>query len=157
EKLARRYRDFLTKQQIISQAGIDRMKDVELVSELLASIVSGGPIHKKQAVDRAVGNTSINARTLKKTVDEFSAALRAVKQMVPELRATRFKNLSEFYTLFLVVWELHQQKMVLNDKSRNTVAMKLLRGFSNGVDDVREQQRKAKGAMAHQRMFADYL
>src|SRR5262249_50296969 len=35
EKLARRNQEFFTKQQIVSQAGIDRMKDIELVSELL--------------------------------------------------------------------------------------------------------------------------
>ena len=34
---------------------------------------------------------------------------------------------------------------------------KLLHDFSDGVDDVREQQRKAKGASADQRIFADYL
>ena len=35
--------------------------------------------------------------------------------------------------------------------------MKLLQRFSNGVDAVREQERKAKGATTNQRMFADYL
>jgi 5-methylcytosine-specific restriction endonuclease McrA len=157
EKLTRREREYFVKQQIISQVGIDRMKDIELVSELLASIVAGGLIHKKQAVDRAVGNTSLNARTLQKAIDEFSATLRVLKQVFPDLRSTRFRNVSEFYTLFLIVWEMYQQKMVLNDRRRNGVAMRLLQGFSNGVDAVREQQRKAKGATAEQRMFADYL
>ena len=128
-----------------------------LVSELLASLVAGGPIHKKQAIDQAVGNTSLNAQTFQKAIREFLATLTALKQIFPDLRSTRFKNISEFYTLFLIVWEMHQQKMVLNDKRRNAVAMKLLRSFSNGVDDVREHQRQAKGAAADQRLCADYL
>lgn len=157
EKLARRHRDYLTSMQIVSQTDIDRMRDVELVCELLASILAGGPIHKKQAVDKAVGNTATHAASLNKAFDELSATLKAVKQMFPELRSTRFKNSAEFYSLFMVVWSLIQQKLLLNDRRRNAVAMKLLQGFSNGVDEVREQQRKALGARPDQRLFADYL
>ena len=80
------------------------MKDFELVSELLASLIAGGPIHKKQAVDRAVGNTALNVRTLHKAIDEFSATLRALKQIFPDLRLTRFRNVSDCYTLFLITW-----------------------------------------------------
>lgn len=157
EKLAKRHRDYLKEQRVLSQSHIDRMKDVELVSELLASIIAGGPIHKKQAVDKAVGNSSIPVRTLNKAVDEFTAALRAIYRMFPDLRSTRFHNISEFYTLFMVVWDMNQQKLVLNNRKLNDIAMKLLIRFSNGVDEVREQQRLAKGSNQNQRMYADYL
>lgn len=157
EKLARRYRNFLTDQRVISSTHIDRMKDVELVSELLASIVAGGPIHKKQAIDRAVGNQALNAHTLRKTVNEFTQTMGVIKRMLPTLKTTRFRNTSEFYTLFMVMWEMCQQKLVLSDRRRCEVAARILQGFSNGVDRVREQQKKAKGAMPHQRFFAEYL
>jgi 5-methylcytosine-specific restriction endonuclease McrA len=157
EQLARRNRQFLLDQRIISAVGVDRMKDVELVSELLASILANGPIHKKQAVDRAVGNTAVNRRSLNAVVADFWATLRAVKRMFPDLSATRFRNVSEFYSLFLVVWELTQQKLVLNDRRRNGTAMELLRRFSDGVDEVRELQRKAKGATPRQQTYANYL
>jgi hypothetical protein len=157
EKLSRKNRDFFTSQQILSQGDIDRMRDTELVCELLASILAGGLIHKKQAVDKAVGNTATHAGSLNKAMIEFSATLNAIKQMFPELRTTRFRNSAEFYSLFMVVWTLHQQKMLLNDRRRNQAAMKLLQRFSGGVDEVREQQRKADGARPDQRIFADYL
>ncbi len=86
------------------------MKDVELLSELLASIVAGGPIHKKQAIDRAVGNQAINVHTLQKAIRELQATMTALKRIFPNLKNTRFHNMAEFYTLFMVVWELHQQK-----------------------------------------------
>ena len=35
--------------------------------------------------------------------------------------------------------------------------MRLLQSFSNGVDEVREQQCSVQGARPHQQMFADYL
>lgn len=157
EKLSRRLRRYMTSQRIVSPTHIDRMKDVELLSELLASIVAGGPIHKKQAIDRAVGNQTINAHTLKKAVRELVATMTAIRRLFPNLRNTRFHNMAEFYTLFMVVWDLQQQKLVLTDRRRNEVAARLIEGFSNGVDLVREQQRKTEGAKPHQRLFAEYL
>jgi hypothetical protein len=157
ERLARRHRRFLTERRIISTSEIERMKDVELVSELLASILAGGPIHKKQAVDKAVGNESVNGHRLKSALADFRATMRSIRMMFPELASTRFVNLADFYTLFMVVWEMHQQKLLLGDRRRRRVAMKLLLRFSDGVDEVREQQRKAQGARADQRMYADYL
>jgi hypothetical protein len=157
ERLARRYGSFLIENRIVSKTDIGRMRDVELVSELLASILNDGPIHKKRAVDKAVGNTATHASLLRKAIEEFSATMRAVARMFPSLRTTRFKNSAEFYSLFLVVWKMLLQNLMLNDRGRNSVAMKLLERFSNGVDDVRERQRKAQGASSEQRLFADYL
>jgi len=157
EKLAKRYREFFIDNRIFGTRAIDRMKDVELVSELLASIISGGPIHKKQAVDKAVGNTSIPARTLKTSIEECSATLRAIKRMFPNLRTTRFNHLADFYSLFIVIWEMNQQKLVLTNRDKNAIAMNLLIRFSDGVDSVRERHRKAQGARSDQRMFANYL
>ena len=119
--------------------------------------MAGGPIHKKQAIDRAVGNQAINAHTLKKAVRDLAATMTMVKRMFPNLKSTRFRNMAEFYTLFMVVWDFHQQKLILSDRRRNDVAARLIEGFSNGVDRVREQQKKAQGAKPHQRLFAEYL
>lgn len=157
ERLARRHREFLTAQRIVSATDIDRMRDVELVSELLASIASGGPIHKKQAVDKAIGNEAAPPRELKKAIDDFSATLRAVRQVCPSLKSTRFKNSAEFYTLFLVIWQMLQQKLIFNNRRLNSVAADLLQQFSDGVDAVREQQRKARGPTPEQQVYVDYL
>jgi hypothetical protein len=157
ERLARRAREFFTSQQILSNGDLDRMRDVELVCELPASILAGGPIHKKQAVDKAVGNTATHAGSMKKAIAEYLATLQAIKLMFPDLRSTRFRNSAEFYSLFLVVWHLGQQKLLLNDRQRNNVAMKMLQRFSDGVDEVRLQQRASEGARPDQRLFVDYL
>jgi len=130
---------------------------VELVSELLASIAAGGPIHKKQAVDKAIGNEATPTRELRKSIDEFNATLRAVRQVFPNLKSTRFKNSAEFYTLFLVLWKMHRQKLLLNNRRLNDVAADLLQQFSSGVDAVREQQRKARGPTPEQQVYVDYL
>jgi hypothetical protein len=94
---------------------------------------------------------------MKKAIAEYLATLRAIKVMFPDLRSTRFRNSAEFYSLFLVIWEMNQQNLLLNDRQRNIIAMKMLQRFSNGVDEVRLQQRASEGARQDQRIFVDYL
>lgn len=157
DQLARRFRSYFRMQHVMTEGNIDRMKDVELVCELLASIINGGPLHKKTAVDRVLGSQAFNLHTLRRAASELRAVMSSVRRLLPELRSTRFGNVSEFYSLFMVLWEMHQSRLVLGDRKRNRVAAALLKALSNGVDAVREMQRRAKGAGPGQRLFADYL
>ena len=155
--LAKKFQAYLTGQGIVRSGQIARMKDVELISELLASVNSGGPINKKTAVDRAVGNTPVHGQTLNKISAEVTRVMNLMGKMFPDLRSTRFRNVAEFYTLFLVVWEMHHQKLILTDKKRNAIAEKLLRRLSNGVDEVREMQAKLRTGRRAPQLYADYL
>lgn len=157
KKLAKSQQASLLKQGVVSESSIARMKDVELVSELLTSIISNGPIDRKQAVDRAVGNTDLHARTLAKSKREYMAAANQLKRTFPDLHSTRFRNSAEFYTLFLLVWEWQQERLVLTDSKRNKVAMKVLMDFSNGVDATRQRQKGFEGISSGQRLYAEYL
>jgi hypothetical protein len=80
-----------------------------------------------------------------------------VRKMFPNLYATRFRNISEFYSLFMVVYELQQQKLILGDKKRNRIAQALLQKLSNGVDDVRERQKRMQGARPDEILYTRYL
>jgi hypothetical protein len=156
-RLVGRYGTYLRKHRILTPAQIDRMKGTELFSELLMSMHSGGPINKKTSLDRAIGNDSINAHTLVKLSKEFNRTLRLMKRMFPEISQTRFRNTAEFYSLFLLVWEMDKEKFALGDKRRNRIAFELLRKLSTGVDELREQLRKARPAKPAQRLYSDYL
>ena len=68
-----------------------------------------------------------------------------------------FHNTAEFYSLFMIVWKMRKEKLVLGDRKRNEAAMAMLRKLGAGVDELRDQLRKAQPAKANQRMFADYL
>jgi 5-methylcytosine-specific restriction endonuclease McrA len=157
ERLARRFRRYLVKQRILRESQIQRMKDVEMMSELLASIASGGPIDRKAAIDRAIGNESLNANTLHKGARELKRAFRLVRRILPDLHATRFRNSSEFYSLVLLVWEMRHQKLVLTDRRRNAVAQALLKRLSNGVDEALERQRRGRGTRKTPGLYLDYL
>lgn len=157
ERLVGRYERYFLGNRILSRAQLDRMKGTELVSELLMSIHQGGPINKKTALDRAIGNESVNGNTLARVSREFSATLGTVKRMFPELRETRFKNAVDFYSLFMIIWEMREKKLVLADRRRNAIAVRLLKNLSAGVDKLRDQLRHARPAKQAQQLYARYL
>jgi 5-methylcytosine-specific restriction endonuclease McrA len=156
EKLVHRHRSYLLKNRIMTEAQLSRMKGTELFSELLMSIRQGGLINKKTALDRAIGNDNINGNTLRHISKEFTTTINLIKKMYPELKQTRFRNTAEFYSLFMLVWQMHHDKLVLRELKRNKMAFEMLRRLSTGVDQLREQYRSAKTAKPRP-PYSDYL
>lgn len=160
QQLVGKYKKYLTGQKILSEAQINRMKGTELFAELLLSIYQGGIINKKTALDKAIGGEGIkgiSSNTLAQVSREFVSTLNTLKHMFPELRQTRFHNVADFYSLFMIVWEMRKQNLVLTDSKRNKAAERLLRRLSTGVDELREQLKKLKPAKTQQKLFSDYL
>lgn len=152
-----RFQKYLKQERILTAAQIGRMKGTELFAELLMSIHTGGPINKKTSLDRAIGNDSVNGNTLSKVSREFVNTMNRLKKMFPELKQTRFRNSAEFYSLFLLVWEMSKDNFVLTDRRRNKMAITMLRKLSRGADELRDQLRSLKPAKPSQRLFSDYL
>jgi len=163
ETLVKKYRRFLLGQKILSETQLERMKGTELFSELLLSIQNGGVINKKIALDKAIGNQSINKLTLGRCSREFIATFNTLKRMFRGdnkgdfFKTTRFHNTAEFYTIFMLVWRMRTDKLVLSDRKRNQAAMAMLRKLGVGVDELRDHLRRAKPAKPSQKLFADYL
>lgn len=157
EQLVGRFHRYLRDQRVLTVAQLDRMKGTELFAELLMSLHHGGPINKKTALDRAIGNDSVNGNTLTRLRREFVRTMRLIRRMFPELRQTRFRNSAEFYTLFLLVWQMDRDRFLLADRKRNRIAFELLKKLSTGVDLLREQLRKAQPGKPAQRLFQEYL
>lgn len=157
ERLVRRYEGYIRETKILSAGQIGRMKGTELFAEILMSLHHGGPINKKTALDRSIGNADVNGNTLARLSREFTTTINRIRTMFPHLREIRMRNSAEFYTLFLLVWEMEREKFVLKDRRRNRAAFELLRRLSTGVDLLREQLRHAKPAKQAQRLYADYL
>jgi hypothetical protein len=157
EKLVTTFEAYLTQTRILSQAQIDRMKGVELFSEFIMSLQIGGPTNKKTSLDRTIGNDKINGNTLHRLSNEVARTVRLIKRMFPKLGETRFHNSAEFYSLFLLVWEMDKDKFVLTDPKRNEIAFSLLRRLSTEVDQLRDRLRKAKPGKVEQRLYQEYL
>jgi 5-methylcytosine-specific restriction endonuclease McrA len=77
--------------------------------------------------------------------------------MFPKLGDTRFSQVTDFYSLAVLLSKFESTRLVLTDRKRNRLAWDLLAAFGASVDEVRENQRKAKGVKPHQESARDYL
>lgn len=156
-RLLVRHERYFLQNRVLSRVQLSRMKGTELVSELLMSIQHGGPINKKTGLDRAISNESVNGNTLSRISREFVATLGIVKRLFPDLSHTRFRNTADFYSLFLLAWELQTRKYVLGDRRRIAIAGRLLRRLSDGVDELRDQVRRIQPPRHAHPLYSRYL
>ena len=156
-KLAEKKRGYFLEHGILTAGQISRMKHVELLCELMASIHAKGLINKKAALDGIIGGYSLNAKMLNNVVQETIREFNLIEKMYPLIKETRFANTVDFYSLFVLTWEMDKAGDILIDATRNQLAQDLLILFSNGVDTVRQKVKIAQAAEPDQRLFVDYL
>jgi hypothetical protein len=156
-RLARKFEDYFLANKIFSAGQIDRMKHVEFMCELMLSLVQEDVLNKKTALDRVMQSNSIDRRQLKAATAMATKALNRVKKMFPQLRTTRLRQITDFYTLSVLIGKYEQERMILTERRRNQLAWDLLRTFTTRVDEVRELQRKAKGARPDQELYREYM
>lgn len=157
EKLTQKHESYLLHNKVLSPGQLDRMKGHELMAELLMSIRKGGPINKKSALDKAIGNESVNHKALQTSVTELNRVMGLLRRMFPKMKETRFSNISDFYTVFMVLWELDRENFILSDRKRNEQAFTLLRKLSNGVGSLYEDTKKARALKEVNSLFQEYL
>lgn len=156
-RIADRYADYFSRHRILSAGQVSRMKHIELVAEVMASVHAGGLINKKAALDNIIGSATFDGRSLPRIVEATKRVLNRTERMFPKLKETRFANSADFYSLVMLVSKMEHDGLILTDAQRNAQAQKLLIWLSVGVALVRDQVRKAEGARADQRLFRDYM
>jgi len=103
--------DFFLKNKILSLASIRRMGDAEFISELLVSMLYGIQDKKKKLDKYYADNEEMDetdVRNLKRTFNKIINFI--IKIFGEDIRTTRFKNKSDFYSLFYVIFELLKEK-----------------------------------------------
>jgi hypothetical protein len=123
----------------------------------MLSLVQGDVLNKKTALDRVMQTKSFDGRELKKASSLATITLNRVHRMFPSLKTTRLRQVTDFYTLAVLIGKFEQEGLVLTDRRRNRLAWDLLKVFTTKVDEVRELQRKAKGARPDQELYREYL
>ena len=156
-RLAHRFEDYFLANGIFSPGQISRMKHVELACELMLSLIQGDVLNKKTALDRVMATKSFDGRQLGKASRMVTTTLNRIRRMFPQLRSTRLRHVTDFYTLAVLIGRFDQEGLILTDRHRNRLAWDLLQAFATQVDEVRELQRKAKGARPDQELYRDYL
>lgn len=156
-RLANKFEPYFMRHGILSAGQLSRMKHVELVCELMLSLVQGDVLNKKTALDRVMATGSYDVRQSQKAAKLVTTTLNRVGRMFPQLKTTRMRQMTDFYSLAILIGKFESEGMILTDRRRNRLAWDLLQTFATTVDEVRELQRKAKGAGPHQELYRDYL
>jgi hypothetical protein len=147
-QVAKKQRRLLMAHGVIKEVHVARMKDVELMTELMVSMHRGAPVNKKDALDRILAD-GIDGRSLKKLTGGCVSALKATLSALPDLQATRFRNHSDFYSLVFALWELSNRGLVLKDRTalkRSSILLKMLSAEVDAAIEMRRRSGEAAGA-----------
>ncbi len=156
-RLAARFESYLVKNRILTKGQIARMRHVELMCELMISIHQGDVINKKAALDKVMESNSFSPIQTRKARERTVVALNRMRRMFPLLHQTRFRQVSDFYSLVLLLSKFESERLILTDKRRNKFAADLLVAFSTGVDHAREKVQKARSLKPGLESYRDYL
>ena len=103
-ELAETHEDFFTEQKIFSANHFKRMRDVEFVSELVASMKYGVIDKKKNLDDYYKTNESMQLSEISQLRKDFNSIMKEIQQIFQqdELKTTIFKKFTSFYSIFIL-------------------------------------------------------
>jgi hypothetical protein len=156
-RLANRFEEYFVGHKILSPGQVSRMKHVELICELMLSLVQGDVLNKKAALDRVMASHDFDGRQLGKAARLTTTTLNRIGRMFPHLRTSRLSQVTDFYSLAVLIGKFEQEGLILTDRHRNRLAWDLIAAFGAEVDIMRELQRKAKNIPAGHDLYRDYL
>lgn len=140
-------RSFL-KLGVLSESEILRMKDVELCSELVLSVLHGTVLDKKRALDQSMTPGFVDMRRLPKAMRDVKSTIRYLAKLLPDIRSTRFKRLADFYTLVVLFARYLREGKALRNAKAEREARYLLERFGVLADEayksIREFDRNAE-------------
>jgi 5-methylcytosine-specific restriction endonuclease McrA len=158
--VASRFRSYFQVAGVVSEQQAERMKHIELASELIYSAYSCDVAGKKKVLDEIMDRDTLKGQTLQKAVIKSASALSRLRRMFPSLnRSVRFHKISDFYTLAVLIQKIEAEGLVLTDRRRNKLAWEILVAFGTGVDQIAEALRtfEIKKLEPGQDLCRDYL
>lgn len=155
-KQAHHFEKYFRAQHIMSESQFTRMKHIELMSELILAAHTQDVSNKKAALDRIIEGDSITANQLHDASKQAASAINKLRKIFPKLKTTRFTKVSDFYSLAALFQKFQREGLVLSDQKQNRLAQEILIRLSNGVGEIRERTKKAKGIKHGQELYRDY-
>ncbi len=116
---------------IFTANDIRRMLDVEFISELAIGVIHG-PQNKKASLEKWYQVYELEFDQRRDVEQTFAAVLGELGQVFPNIRQTRWRKKSDFYTLFLVLAK-HKAGLPLAREKRD-VCSERLEVFGTNVD-----------------------
>lgn len=130
--LERKDKGLFLKWRIISRADIDRYLFHEFILELCTACFEGNYSDRRKKLDELLSQHKWNKKEINRIHKQFNKVISWIKEIFPDdgIRFTRFKNKSDFYSLFVVLQKLEQKEYVIDDKKSNKIAGRFLLTFS---------------------------
>jgi hypothetical protein len=128
--------DFWAENGIVSAALIRRMKDMEFVSELLFGAMDGPQAGSAKVLDEyylQLEQYSEEFPKQKAVKRIYIRTLNLIKELYPDIRKTRWKNRTDFYSLFVVFAELLHDHVL--PSTQHSPLKKKLAIFTANVDE----------------------
>jgi 5-methylcytosine-specific restriction endonuclease McrA len=136
-ELAKTEQARLSRMDVSTKNSIARMKDVELLSELVLSVMTNcSVLDKKRALDDVMENRNINLKKLERAIREVRYAIGFVEKLIPNFRTTRFKKSSDFYSLVFLFAKYRHDGKALDDPIAIADARDYLLRLGKQVDEV---------------------
>ena len=157
KKLSKKFHHYFLDHKVLTLTQMSRMKDVELLCELMLSAHADGVINKKAALDKVMETGSMTPKAIVKAVERTVRSLNLAIKLLPNLKQTRFSQLADFYSLTVLLGQFEREGLILSDKKRNALARDLLTAFGTGVDLLRLKHKKGQGAKPNEELFREYL
>lgn len=154
--VANKFKEYFTLAGVLSNGQISRMKHIELICEIMLSISCNDVINKKAALDKIMSK-GMSPTQINKLKERTIRTLNRIKAMFPLLRETRFKQLSDYYVLAILISKYEYEGLILTDKTRNKLAWDILKEFAIGVDITRSKQKKVEGIGENESIYREYL
>ena len=145
---------FWTENKLFKTSHVRRMKDLQYVSELLIGVAFGPQSGSGRAIDEYYSLYEEHDDEIPEETDianRYEYALSTIKTIFPDFAdAGRFKNLTDFYSLFVAIAALKRERKSLptSAKGLNNLQEDLLE-FADAVDKrLSNPQKRAPGDVA---------
>lgn len=141
--LERKYKNTFFRWHIISKSDIKRYLFHEFILELCTGCFEGNYTDRRKKLDELLSMHKWNGKETRKIQKYFNAVISWIKEIFPNdgIKSTRFKNKSDFYSLFIVLLKLVQKGYITNDKKANRITGKFLLTFSKQIQRLDSKYR----------------
>jgi hypothetical protein len=127
--------EYWAENRIVTATQIRRMVDLQFVSELLIGVMHGPQGGSAKIVDdyyEQYEDFETEFPGQRQARERFRATLDQVSTVLPELKSTRWSNLADFYTLFVVMAAV-LRKQKLSAREQRELRTRLM-AFASDVD-----------------------
>lgn len=138
DKLERKYTKLFKSWRIVSNTDVARYTLHEFILELCTAINISNYSDRRKELDRMLSQIKWNTKEATKIERKFNKVISWIKDIFPQysIQYTRFKNKTDFYSLFVVLYKLISKGYVTLDKKGNRCLGGFLLEFSEQIQEL---------------------